>query len=123
MSQNVVLSSVIPEFDPLVDSVDMWINVVEANSRAFGWSDNMIKYQALQKLRNTAKTWLDSFQKNETRWTSWKWKEWRETLSDTFQVKRNMYRSLKELVDTKPVANQALYEFFFNKKQNLIVYS
>lgn len=46
MSQNVVLSSVIPEFDPLVDSVDMWINVVEANSRAFGWSDNMIKYQA-----------------------------------------------------------------------------
>lgn len=119
MSQNVVLSSVIPEFDPLVDSVDMWINVVEANSRAFGWSDNMIKYQALQKLRNTAKTWLDSFQKNETRWTSWKWKEWRETLSDTFQVKRNMYRSLKELVDTKPVANQSLYEFFFQQKAKL----
>lgn len=119
VSQSVLLSSVIPEFDPLVDSVDMWINVVEANSRAFGWSDNMIKYQALQKLRNTAKTWLDALQKNETRWTTWKWKQWRETLSDTFQVKRNMFRSLKELIDSKPSANQSLYEFFFKQKAKI----
>lgn len=119
VSQNVVLSSVIPEFDPLIDNVDMWINVVEANARAFGWSDKMIKYQALQKLRNTAKTWLDSLQKNQTRWTTWKWKEWRDTLSDTFQVKRNMFRSLKELIDAKPVVNQSLYEFFFQQKAKI----
>lgn len=119
VSQNVVLSSVIPEFDPLVDNVDMWINVVEANARAFGWSDSMIKYQALQKLRNTAKTWLDSFQKNKTRWTTWKWKEWRNTLSDTFQVHRNMFQSLRELIDAKPVANQSLYEFFFQQKSKI----
>lgn len=53
----------IPEFDPLIDDIQMWINVVEANARAFGWSDRVIKYQALQKLRNTAKTWYDSLQK------------------------------------------------------------
>lgn len=116
MSQNAVLSSVIPEFDPLVDDIDMWINVVEANARSFGWSDSMIKYQALQKLRNTAKTWLDSLQKNETKWTSWKWKQWRDVLSDTFQIKRNMFNLLKQLVDAKPVPNQSLYEFYFNQK-------
>lgn len=119
VSQSAVLSSVIPEFDPLVDSVDMWINVVEANSRAFGWSDNMIKYQALQKLRNTAKTWLDALQKNETRWTTWKWKQWRNTLSDTFQVRSDMFRSLKELIDTKPSANQSLYDFYFKQKSKI----
>lgn len=116
VSQNVVLSSVIPEFDPLVDDVDMWINVLEANARAFGWSDSMIKYQGLQKLRNTAKTWLDSLQKNETSWTSWRWKHWRERLSNTFQTKRNMYTLLKQLVETKPCPNQSLYEFYFQQK-------
>lgn len=116
VSQNAIVSSVIPEFDPLVDDIDMWIMVVEANARAFGWTDSMIKFQALQKLRNTSKTWLDSLQKNETRWTTWKWKQWRDTLSDTFQVKRNMYILLKQLIDTKPLPNQSLYEFFFKQK-------
>lgn len=67
VSQNVIVSSVIPEFDPLVDDIEMWINVVEANARAFSWSDRVLQYQALQKLRNTAKTWYDSLQKNMTR--------------------------------------------------------
>lgn len=116
VSQNAVLSSVIPEFDPLVDDVDMWINVLEANARAFGWSDSMIKYQGLQKLRNTAKTWLDSLQKNETTWTLWRWRQWREKLSNTFQTKRNMYVLLKQLVETKPLPNQSLYEFYFQQK-------
>lgn len=70
----------------------MWINVVEANARAFSWSDRVLQYQALQKLQNTAKTWYDSLQKNKTRWTTWKWKEWRSTLLETFQIKRNMFR-------------------------------
>lgn len=116
VSQNVVLASVIPEFDPLVDNIDMWLNVVQSNARAFGWSDNMIKYQALQKLRNSAKMWLDSLQKNETKWTTWKWKHWRNTLSDTFQATRNKFRSLKELIDARPSVNQSLYEFYFEQK-------
>lgn len=119
VSQNVILSSVIPEFDPLVDNIDMWIKVVEANAKAFGWSDNMIRYQALQKLRNTAKTWLDSLQKNEITWTAWKWKQWRDKLSDTFQVKRDMYTFMKELIDAKPLPNQSLYEFFFQQKAKI----
>lgn len=116
VNQNVVVSSVIPEFDPLVDDIQMWINVVEANARAFRWSDRIIKYQALQKLRNTAKTWYDSLQKNKTSWTTWKWKDWRDTLLDTFQIKRNMYSLLKELVQSKPVDGQSLYEFYFQQK-------
>lgn len=119
VSQSAVLSSVIPEFDPLVDNIDMWINVVEANAKAFGWSDNMIRYQALQKLRNTAKTWLDSLQKNETRWTTWRWRQWRDKLSDTFQIKRDMFTHLKQLIDAKPLPNQSLYEFFFLQKAKI----
>lgn len=84
VSQSIILSSVIPDFDPLVDDIEMWINVVEANARAFRWSDRVLQYQALQKLRNTAKTWYESLQKNKTRWTTWKWKDWRNTLLDTF---------------------------------------
>lgn len=94
----------------------MWINIIEANAHVFEWSDSMIKYQALQKLRNTAKTWLDSLQKNETRWTTWRWKQWRDALSDTFQVKRNMFVLLKQLVEAKPVDNQSLYDFYFQLK-------
>lgn len=119
VSQNVVLSSVIPEFDPLVDNIQMWINVLEANARAFTWSDRVLQYQALQKLRNTAKTWYDSLQKNTTRWTTWKWKDWRNTLLDTFQVKRNMYSLLKNLVQTKPTDGQSLYEFYFQQKSKI----
>ncbi|KAG6465497.1 hypothetical protein O3G_MSEX015187 [Manduca sexta] len=116
VSQNVILASVIPEFDPLVDDIEMWINVVEANARAFGWSDRVLQYQALQKLRNTAKTWYDSLQKNKTGWTTWKWKDWRNTLVDTFQIKRNMYSLLKDLVQTKPSDGQSLYEFYFQQR-------
>ncbi|CAH2208238.1 jg19762, partial [Pararge aegeria aegeria] len=98
---------------------DMWINVVESNARAFGWSDNMTKYQALQKLRKTAKIWLDSLQKYETSWTKWKWRQWRDTLSDTFRVSRNMFNSLKELIDTNPSLNQSLYELYFEQKSKI----
>lgn len=119
VSQNVVLSSVIPEFDPLVDDIQMWINVVEANARAFSWSDRVLQYQALQKLRNTAKTWYDSLQKNETRWTNWKWKDWRNTLLDTFQIKRNMFSLLKDLIQIKPTHGQSLYEFYFQQKSRI----
>ncbi|CAH2219626.1 jg398 [Pararge aegeria aegeria] len=97
----------------------MWLNVVEANAISFGWADEVVKYQALQKLRNTAKTWYDSLQKNETRWTSWKWKDWRNTLSDTFQIKRNTFLLLKQLLDTKPNDGQSLYEFYFQQKSKI----
>lgn len=116
VSQNVLLSSVIPEFDPLVDDIHMWVNVVDANARAFEWSDKVTKYQALQKLRNTAKTWYDSLQRNETMWTTWKWKHWRNKMLDTFQVSRNMHSLLVELINVKPVEGQSLYEFYFQQK-------
>lgn len=119
VSQNVILASVIPEFDPLVDNVNMWINVVEANAHAFGWSDQMMIYQALQKLRNTAKTWYDSLQKNHTSWTAWKWQEWRATLLETFQIKRNMHSMLKTLIEMKPYDGQSLYEFYFQQKNQI----
>lgn len=119
VSQNVLLSSVVPEFDPLKDDIGMWVNVVEANADAFGWSDRVIKYQALQKLRNTAKVWYDSLQKNETKWTTWKWKQWRNKLLDTFQTSRNMYNMLKELVQVKPSEGQSLYEFYFQQKDRI----
>lgn len=119
VSQNVLLSSVIPEFDPLSDDVDMWLNVVQANAISFGWRDEMVKYQALQKLRSTAKTWYDSLLKNETKWTSWKWKDWRNKLSDTFQIKRNIFLLLKQLLETKPSDGQSLYEFYFQQKSKI----
>lgn len=106
----------VPEFDPLVDNITMWLNVVEANARAFGWSDRVLQYQALQKLRNTAKTWYDSLQKNKTRWTTWNWEDWRNTLLDTFRTKRNMFSLLKDLIQTKPSDGQSLYEFYFQQK-------
>ncbi|XP_053619325.2 uncharacterized protein LOC128680304, partial [Plodia interpunctella] len=116
---NVITSSVIPEFDPLVDDIYMWTNVVEANARTFGWSDKEIKYQALQKLKNTAKLWYDSLQKNRTSWTSWKWKDWRIILIETFETKRNMYCMLKELMEVKPKDGQSLYEFYFQQKSKI----
>lgn len=120
VSQNVILSSVIPEFDPLVDDIAMWINVVEANSRSFGWSDKQITYQALQKLKNTAKTWYDSLLKTETRWTKWRWEEWRSTLLDTFEANRNMFVMLNNLMHTKPAEGQSLYEFYFQQKSRIV---
>ncbi|KAI5633900.1 ty3 transposon peptidase domain-containing protein [Phthorimaea operculella] len=92
---------------------------LEANAKAFGWKDRVIKYQALQKLRNTAKTWYDSLQKNKTSWTTWKWKDWRSVLLDTFETKRNMYSMLKELMEIKPTEGQSLYEFYFQQKSRI----
>ncbi|XP_063545941.1 uncharacterized protein LOC134753907 [Cydia strobilella] len=40
-------------------------------------------------------------------------------LSDTFQVKRNTYVLLKELIESKPVPKQSLYEFYFQQKAKI----
>lgn len=37
-------------------------------------------------------------------------------LSSSFQIRRNMFELLKDIIDKKPAENQSLYEFYFDQK-------
>lgn len=113
------LHSMIPEFDPLSDNVVSWLNVIESYSSTFSWNDSMIRYQALNKLKGSAKIWYDSLLRNDHNWTKWTWKDWKQQIMTTFQVKRNMFELLKEIIENKPYDNQSLYTFFFEQKSKL----
>lgn len=115
----ITLHNMIPEFDPLKDNVCSWINIIESYASTFSWSDGMIRYQALNKLKGSAKTWYDSLLRNDHLWTVWAWKDWKEKISLTFRIQRNMFELLKEIVDKKPIDNQSLYCFFFEQKSKI----
>lgn len=113
---NMVLNSMVPEFDPLTDKVDNWLNIVDLHAKTFSWKDAVIIFQAVNKLKGTSKTWYDSFIKNDCSWAAWTWKNWRDKISFTFQTRRNMHSLLKEIIDSKPSDSQSLYEFYFEQK-------
>lgn len=82
--------------------------MIESYASTFTWSDSMTRYQALNKLKASAKVWYESIVRNSQVWTAWLWKDWVEKISSTFRVKRNMFELLREIIDGKPVKNQSL---------------
>lgn len=119
VSTNAPLHNMIPYFDPLTDDVMSWLKVIESHASTFSWTDSMTRYQALNKLKGSAKVWYDSLLRSNHTWTAWVWKDWMERLSNTFRVKRNMFDLLKNIIDCKPVENQSLYDFFFEQKSKI----
>ncbi|XP_063627036.1 uncharacterized protein LOC134798603 [Cydia splendana] len=110
------LNNMIPEFNPLNDDVCAWLNIIMNYARTFSWKDEMIRFQALNKLKGPAKVWYDSLLRTDCTWPSWKWEDWNRKLTSSFQRRRNMFDLLKEIVENKPNDNQSLYEFFFEQK-------
>lgn len=64
------LHNMIPEFNPLIDNATSWVDVIESYASTFAWSDSMIRYQALNKLKGSAKMWYDSLLRNNHSWTT-----------------------------------------------------
>ncbi|KAI5631512.1 aspartyl protease domain-containing protein [Phthorimaea operculella] len=115
-SNQFTLNNIIPEFDPLRDEINAWLSIIQSYAKTFSWSDEMTRYQALNKLKGSAKVWYDSLLRTDSQWPSWKWKEWKRKLTVSFQIRRNMFELLKEVIDKKPAENQSLYEFYFEQK-------
>lgn len=115
-TNNFTLNNIIPEFDPLKDDINAWLSIIQSYSQTFAWSDEMIRYQALNKLKGSAKVWYDSLLRTENQWPSWIWRDWKDKLASSFQIRRNMFELLKEIIDKKPSENQSLYEFYFDQK-------
>ncbi|XP_063373334.1 uncharacterized protein LOC134661274 [Cydia amplana] len=114
-----VVNNIIPEFDPLRDDIGAWLNIIQSYAKTFSWSDGVVKFQALNKLKGSAKTWYDSLLRTEQEWPSWRWADWRRRLASSFQIRRDMFQLLKEVVDKKPTDNQSLYEFYFEQKSKI----
>ncbi|XP_063635180.1 uncharacterized protein LOC134805918 [Cydia splendana] len=110
------LYNIIPEFDPLKDDINAWLRVIQSYASTFSWSDEITRYQALNKLKGSAKVWYDSLLRTDHQWPSWKWSDWHNRLSVSFQIQRNMFELLKEIIERKPAENQSLYEFYFDQK-------
>jgi hypothetical protein len=64
-SNTVTLNNMIPDFDPLTDNITAWLNVIQSYATTFSWTDSTIRYQALNKLRGSAKVWYDSILRTE----------------------------------------------------------
>lgn len=118
-TNTVTLHNMIPDFDPLKDNVVSWLQIIESYAATFSWTDNMIRYQALNKLKGSAKVWYESLLRNDLTWTTWVWENWKRKISQTFRVKRNMFELLKDIVERKPCENQSLYDFFFEQKSRI----
>lgn len=116
------LHNMIPEFDPLTDNVVSWLNIIESYSSTFSWPDSVVRYQALNKLKGSAKIWYDSLLRNDHTWTNWMWRDWKQKILSTFQVKRNMFELLRAIIDKKPSDNESLYAFFLSKNLKSIIY-
>ncbi|XP_026732674.1 uncharacterized protein LOC113497348 [Trichoplusia ni] len=110
------LNNIIPEFDPLNDDINAWLNIIQSYSATFGWSDETMRYQALNKLKGSGKVWYDSLLRTDSQWPTWKWSDWNRRLASSFQTRRNMFELLKEIINKKPIENQSLYEFYFDIK-------
>lgn len=110
------LNNIIPDFDPLEDNINAWLNIIKSYAQTFAWSDETTRFQALNKLKGPAKVWYDSLLRTDVQWPLWQWKDWKSKLLATFQIQRNMFELLKDIVERKPVDNQSLYEFYFEQK-------
>lgn len=82
----------IPDFDSLTDNVLSLINVIESYASTFSWSGSMIRYRALNKLKGSVKMCYDALLRNDHSWTTWSWTEWKKSILNTFQVKRNVFK-------------------------------
>lgn len=115
-ANSITLNNIIPEFDPLKDDIDAWLSIIKSYANTFSWSDETTRYQALNKLKGPAKTWYDSLLRSNNQWPTWNWFDWCTKLSGSFQIQRNMFELLKEVIERKPSENQSLYEFYFDQK-------
>lgn len=113
-NSTITISSIIPEYDPMITEIKEWIEIIEHNARTYEWPDHFIIYQALNKLKNTAKTWYDSFIESERGWSNFSWERWRTILSKTFQSTRNTYELFMDIANHKPKVACSLYEFHFH---------
>lgn len=116
VSTNNTLNNIIPEFDPLRDDVNAWLSIIRSYAHTFSWTDEITRYQALNKLKGSAKVWYDSLLRSDNHWPMWKWKDWTRKLASSFQIRRNMFDLLKDIINEKPSENQSLYEFYFEQK-------
>ncbi|XP_023310293.1 PTB domain-containing adapter protein ced-6-like [Anoplophora glabripennis] len=88
-SQFIAVSNIIPDFDPKFRDINDWIEIIQFNAISYHWSDTTIIFQALSKLKGTAKTWYDGFIESELGWSRFTWAEWKDVLISTFQSNRD----------------------------------
>ncbi|KAK4886182.1 hypothetical protein RN001_002453 [Aquatica leii] len=110
---NITLSNIIPEFDPKSIDIDDWLDILQHNAQIHKWSENFIVYQALNKLKGTAKAWYDSYIENEMGWSKLTWAQWMLILKNTFKTNRNAYKLLTDITNHKPTEGCSLYDFHF----------
>ncbi|KAK4875708.1 hypothetical protein RN001_012130 [Aquatica leii] len=110
---NITLSNIIPEFDPKSIDIDDWLDILQHNAQIHKWSENFIVYQALNKLKGTAKAWYDIYIENEMGWSKLTWAQWMLILKNTFKTNRNAYKLLTDITNHKPTEGCSLYDFHF----------
>lgn len=107
-------TNMIPEFNPLTDNIQTWIEVIDHQANLFNCPEHQIIHQALSRLQGTAKIWYESLIDNDIEWPKYGWSEWKVKLLDTFHSRRDTYSLFMEVANHKPEDGCSLYEFFLN---------
>lgn len=105
----------IPDFDPLNDNVTSWLKVIASYASTFSWTVSVIRYQALNKLKGSAKIRYESLLRNDHMWTAWLWKDWKKRLK-YFQSKTQHVRVTKRNSRSKTCGKLILVRFFLRTK-------
>lgn len=110
-----ITNTTIPEFNPLHQNIQDWLNVVDEFMFLYQWNDKTVCHLALNKLRSPAEVWYRGLNTH-----IFSWSEWKQMLRDNFRSKRNLHSLLRTMLDCSPKANQGLYEYLFEKLSKII---
>lgn len=103
-------NAIIPEFNPLLHNVDEWLNSIDEFAHMYQWDDKTTSHLGLIKLRGPAEVWYRGL---PTKLFSWP--EWKSMLLENFKPKRNLHKSLQEMMACVPKPGASLYEYLFEK--------
>lgn len=109
------LTTIIPEFNPISDTITKWLEVIDHTATIYGWNESTTTFQALNKLKGTAQIWYDTIVRSEIGWSQYSWEYWKQLLTKTFSTQRNMYQLLVDLINHRPKSGDCLYEYFFKQ--------
>ncbi|XP_074025642.1 uncharacterized protein [Leptinotarsa decemlineata] len=109
-----VLAKVIPDFDPSKENISEWLTIIDEHAECYGWDENSIKFQTLNKLKGTAESWYHDFIKDEIGWAKFSWSKWKKLLNGVFQADRNTYALFMDIAHHKPHYGESLYSFYFD---------
>lgn len=106
-------ADVLPDFDPsdINQSIEDWCIKIDEISVMYGWSEDIIIFNALSKLKGLAATWYKGLKSVQYTWVDWKQK-----LIRAFPSQRDFHDIFEEMMKRKKRRDETFAQYFYEKQ-------